>query len=114
MSFKSCPFSYGVAMAKTALTRDEVLSQLRKHKPELEKQFGVKTLALVASTVQEQTTEDSYVDVLVTFDAPATVKTFFGTQSYIEDLLERRVGLITEKYIPEHWKLYYQAQAVYV
>ena len=91
-----------------------MLSQLRKHKPELEKQFGVKTLALVASTVHKEDAEDNTVDVLVTFDAPATVKTFFGAQSYIEDLLERRVGLITEKYIPEHWKLYYQAQAVYV
>ena len=101
-------------MAKTTLTREEILNQLRKHKPELEKQFGVKALALVASTVHEQTTEDSCVDVLVTFNAPATVKTFFGTQSYIEDLLEHRVALITEKYIPEHWKLYYQAQAEYV
>ena len=101
-------------MAKATLIQDEVLAQLRKHKPELEEQFGVKTLALVASTVNKGATEDSTVDVLVTFVAPATVKTFFGTQFYIEDLLERRVGLITEKYIPEHWKLYYQTQAVYV
>ena len=105
---------FGEAMAKKVLTRDEILNRLREHKSELEKQFGVKALALVASTVHEQTTEDSSVDVLVTFDAPATVKTFFGAQSYIEDLLERRVGLITEKYIPEHWKLYYESQAVYV
>ena len=101
-------------MAKTALTRDEVLEQLRKHKPELEKKFGVKTLALVASTVHNQATEDSCIEVLVTFDAPATTKTFFGTQFYIEDLFSRRVDLITEKYIFEHWKPYYQAQAVYV
>ncbi len=101
-------------MAKRELTRDEVLTQLQKHKPELETKFGVRTLALVASTMHEQPSEDSCVEVLVTFDAPATVRTFFGAQSYIEDLLERRVGLITEKYIPEHWKLHYQAQAVYV
>jgi predicted nucleotidyltransferase len=101
-------------MQQKALTRDEILGQLRKHKPELEKQFGVKALALVESSVHEQTTEGSSVDVLVTFNAPATVKTFFGTQFYIEDLLELRVDLITEKYIPERWKLYYQARAVYV
>ena len=101
-------------MANRVLTREEVLTQLRKHKPELEAKFGVRTLALVASTVHKEATEDDTVDVLVTFNAPATVDTFFGTQSYIEDLLERRVGLITEKYILEHWKPHYQAQAVYV
>ena len=33
-------------MAKTALSREEVLTELRKHKPELVRQFGVTELAL--------------------------------------------------------------------
>ena len=107
-------FVPGDDMARELLTRDEVLDQLRKHKPELVKRFGVKTLALVESTIHKEAREDSSIDVLVTFDAPATVKTFFGTQAYIEELLHSRVGLITEKYVSEHWKLYYQSQAHYV
>ena len=34
-------------MAKTALSREEVMTELRKHKPELVRQFGVTELALV-------------------------------------------------------------------
>ena len=101
-------------MAKSVLTRDEVLKQLRKHKPELEDKFGVMTLALVADTVRKQDAEDSFIDILVTFNAPTTAESFFGTQFYIEDLLERRVCVITEKSIVEHWKPYYEAQALYV
>ena len=101
-------------MATKVLTRDEVLGVLRKHKPELEKRFGVRTLALVAATIHEQSTVDGSVEVLVTFDAPATVEMFFGAQFYLEDLLEHRVGLVTEKYISEHWKPHYQRQAIYV
>ena len=74
MSYESCLSILGDEMAKEALTSEEVLSQLRKHKPELEEKFGVKTLALVTSTIQEQARADGCIDVLVTFDAPATVR----------------------------------------
>ena len=101
-------------MAKKALTRDEALQQLRKHKPELEKQFGVSSLALVGSTARDQAAEDSDIDLLVSFDGPATSKMFFGVQFYIEDLLERPVDLITEKFLTEDRRPYYQAEAIYV
>ena len=101
-------------MAKTALTRDEVLSQLRKHKPELEKQFGITTLALVGSLARDEASEDSDIDLLVGFDHPATSRSFFGVQFYIEDLLERPVDLITEKFLNDNRRSYYKAEAFYV
>ena len=101
-------------MAKTALTRDEALLQLRKHKPELEKRFGVTSLALVGSTARNQAGKDSDIDLLISFDSPATSKNFFGVQFYIEDLLERPVDLITEKFLPEDRRSYYRSIAVYV
>ncbi len=64
-------------MAKTALTREETLRQLRAHKPELVKQFGVATLALIGSTARDQAAEDSNIDLMVSFDRPATSKMFF-------------------------------------
>ena len=101
-------------MAKTALTRDEALRQLRKHKPELVRQFGVTTLALVGSTARDEATEDSDIDLLVRFDRPTTSKAFFGVQFYVEDLLERPVDLISEKFLPENRRPYYLADAIYV
>ncbi len=101
-------------MAKKILNRDEVLNQLRKHKPELERQFGVTSMALVGSTARGEAVEDSDIDLLINFDRPATLKTFFGLQFYVEDLLECRVDLITEKFLPVDRLPYYQDEAIYV
>ena len=101
-------------MAKKALTRDEALQQLRKHKPELEKQFGVATLALFGSTARDQATRDSDIDLLVSFDRPATSRMFFGVQFYVEDLLERPVDLVTENALRKEFRPDVEAEAVYV
>jgi len=101
-------------MAKAALTRDEVLSQLRKHKPELEKKFGVATLALFGSVARDEASEDSDIDLMVTFDQPATSKTFFGVQFYIEDLMDHPVDLVTEGAFQGARRAYADAEAIYV
>ena len=114
MCCKYFPSFPGVEMAKTALTRDEVLSQLRKHKPELERKFGVATLALVGSVARDEASEGSDIDLMITFDQPATSKTFFGVQFYIEDLMDHPVDLISEKYLKENRRSYFMTEAVYV
>lgn len=114
MSCKPCPSLWSDNMAKKILNRDEVLNQLRKHKPELERQFGVTSMALVGSTARGEAVEDSDIDLLINFDRPATLKTFFGLQFYVEDLLECRVDLITEKFLPVDRLPYYQDEAIYV
>ena len=40
---------------------------------------------------------DSDVDILVSFDGPATSSRYFGVQFFLEDLLGRRVDLVTDK-----------------
>ena len=55
----------------------------------------------MVSTARDEATADSDIDLLISFDRPATLKTFFGVQFYVEDLLERRVDLITEKFLPD-------------
>jgi predicted nucleotidyltransferase len=54
-------------------------------------------LALFGSVARDQASEDSDVDILVTFDGPATSAYYFGLQFYLEDLLGRPVDLITDK-----------------
>lgn len=44
--------------------------------------------------------EDSFrsdIDILVSFDGPATADRYFGLKSYLEELLGRRVDLATDK-----------------
>ena len=78
------------------MTRDEVLALLAEHKPVLAERFGVKSLRLFGSHARDTARKDSDVDVLVSFDGPATSRRYFGTQFYLEDLLGRAVDLVTE------------------
>ncbi len=114
MSRKPCPYLLGEEMAKKALTRDEVLNQLRKHKPELEKRFGVTTLALFGSTARDEALEDSDIDLMVTFDRTATSKMFFGLQFCVEDMLGRPVDLVTEKAFQGNRRAHANTEAIYV
>ena len=79
------------------MNRDEVLDLLRAHKPVLAERFGVTSLALFGSFARDEATDKSDVDILIAFQDPATSKTYFGTQFYIEDLLGRAVDLVTEQ-----------------
>ncbi len=79
------------------MNRDEVLDALRQHKQVLRERFDVTGLALYGSFARNQATAESDVDIIVRFGGPATSKSYFGTLFYIEDLLERRVDLVTDK-----------------
>ena len=79
------------------MNRHEVLHLLRTHKPALAESFGVTELALFGSFARDEGTDDSDVDILVRFAGPATSKSYFGVQFYLEDLLVRRVDLVTDK-----------------
>ncbi|HSQ07289.1 MAG TPA: nucleotidyltransferase family protein [Chromatiaceae bacterium] len=79
------------------MNRSAVLQMLAEHKAHLARHFGVTGLALFGSTIRGDAREDSDVDVLVSFDGPATSERYFGVQFYLEDLLGRPVDLVTEK-----------------
>lgn len=79
------------------LRRDDVLRTLRAHKPSLVEQFGVTSLTMFGSFARDEASATSDLDLLVRFDGPATSRSYFGVQFYIEDLLGRRVDLVTDK-----------------
>ena len=60
------------------MNRDEILDALRAHKPVLAERFGVSELGLFGSFTRGLATELSDVDILVTFDGPATSRSYFG------------------------------------
>ena len=97
-----------------AMDRATTLSLLREHKPVLAQRFGVQRLALFGSMARDTARADSDVDVLVAFDGPATAKRYFGVQFYLEDLLQRRVDLVTEKALRERLRPYVERDATAV
>lgn len=96
------------------MRKDETLKLLTQHKPELIRLFGITDLALFGSTVRDEARPDSDIDVLVSFDGPATSKRYFGVQFYLEDLLGCPVDLVTDKALRPQLRPYVEASAIHV
>ena len=94
------------------MNRDEVLETLRKHKQVLRERFDVTGLALYGSFARNQATPDSDVDILVRFGGPATSRSYFGTLFYIEDLLGRRIDLVSDKALRAEFRPFVEQEAL--
>ena len=93
---------------------DEVLDLLRAHKDVLARRYRVAGLSLFGSVARGDASDESDVDIMVSFDGPTTVNDFFGTQFYLEDLLGRRVDLVTPKALRPELKPYFEREAIAV
>lgn len=96
------------------MNRTHALQGLAKAKPELARRFGVTRLALFGSTARDEARSDSDVDIVVSFDGPATSQRYFGVQFYLEDLLGCPVDLVTEKALRPELRPYIEREAVNV
>lgn len=77
------------------MNRDEAVGILSRHRAELGRRFGVKRVALFGSTARDDAREDSDVDVLVEFDDAPTLRSFFGLEEFLEQMLKCKVDLAT-------------------
>ena len=96
------------------MTKQEALGIIQPHMPFLRKRYGVLDLALFGSVVRDQAEPGSDIDVLVTFDGPATSERYFGVLFYLEDLLGCEVDLVTSKALREELRPYVEREAVHV
>jgi predicted nucleotidyltransferase len=72
----------------------EVLQTVQQHGSTLA-HFGVRSLALFGSVARGEATDRSDVDFVVEFEEPVTFARYAGLASFLEDVLERRVDLLT-------------------
>ena len=96
------------------MDKSHILALLHEHLPIMVDEFGVKELALFGSVARGQAREKSDVDILVSFDGPATSRRYFGLQFYLEDLLGRPVDLVTDKALRPELKPYIERESLYV
>ena len=97
-----------------SLNRAEVLEVLTRIKPDLAERFGVVQLWLFGSTVCNEAKPDSDLDIIVSFDGPATSRRYFGVQFHLEDVLGHPVDLVTEKALRQELRPFVQEEAVSV
>ena len=79
-----------------ALSRELILSTLRKHKGEILKQFPVKRLALFGSVVRNEQTVRSDVDILVDVD-PSIGLRFVNLAENLQEMLRCKVDLVSRR-----------------
>jgi predicted nucleotidyltransferase len=96
------------------MNRTQVLEQLALCKPMLITRFGITDMALFGSTARGTARADSDVDILVSFDGPATSDRYFGVQFFLEDLLGRPVDLVTHKALRPELRPFIEKEAVHV
>ncbi len=77
------------------MNRQMILDRLNAEVPSLKRKYGIKSLAVFGSMARGDDHEASDVDVLVTFDGPATFRGFLGLKLDLEDLFGRPVDLGT-------------------
>lgn len=78
------------------MNADEIIEQIRRQQGQLDA-LGVKSLGLFGSVARGEARADSDVDFLVAFDGPATFDRYMDLKFFLEELLGRRVDLVTER-----------------
>ena len=79
------------------MNKAAILEKLTRHRGEILDRFGAKHLSLFGSAARDELRDDSDIDVLVEFERVATYDGYFDLKEFLEQLLGRRVDLVTEK-----------------
>ncbi len=77
------------------MNRQAILDRLNAEAPGLKEKYGVTSLAVFGSMARGDDREGSDVDILVTFEGPATFDNYFDLKFHLEDLFGRPVDLGT-------------------
>ena len=96
------------------MRKDEALQFFKTHKQEMVERFGVKRLALFGSTVRDEATQDSDLDVLVEFEGGETYRNYFDLLFFLEDSLHCEIDLVCRDALRPQLKPYIEKEAIYV
>ncbi len=92
----------------------QVFNFLSEHKLEMRERFNINRLAIFGSVARNEASNKSDIDILVSFVGKASSKNFFGLQFYLEDKLEQRIDLVSEKSVRKELRPYIEKDAIYV
>lgn len=95
-------------------TKDHVLQRLRQHASAM-RALGVKRIGLFGSFERDEATGDSDIDLLVEFEpGEKSFDHFMQLAFLLEDLLERRVELVTREALRPYIGPHILAEVEYV
>lgn len=77
-----------------AKTKEDVMTILREHLPNLSRQYGVEKIGIFGSFSRNRQRAESDVDVVVRFEQPIGLK-FVDFADHLESLLGRQADILT-------------------
>ncbi len=95
------------------MERDDILMTVAARREAL-RAMGVRSLALFGSGRPGEATPQSDLDFLVEFDGPVTFDGYMDLKFFLEDLLGRRVDLVTRKALKPRMRPIMEKEAVRV
>lgn len=79
------------------MSNDTILNRLTSRIEEIRRRFSVKKLSIFGSAARGEQSHKSDVDILVVFEHKATLDGFMDLKFYLEELLQTKVDLVTDK-----------------
>ncbi len=76
--------------------KEFIKSSIKQNLPKLKKEFKIKDLKLFGSYVNNEETEKSDIDILVSFNEIIDLIQFIKLQNKLSDLLNTKVDLVME------------------
>ena len=91
-------------MYMTPRNLHEIKSQLQLLKPTLKKRFKVDTIEIFGSYARGEQSEDSDLDILVTYSQMVSFFTVYDLKSYLQRKLHAKVDIVSKKFLNPYIK----------
>lgn len=99
--------------SKFNLSRDAIIAIIRANRAKLD-ELNVKSLAIFGSVARGDDRPDSDLDVLVEFEGMATFDGYFDLLHLLEELVGRKVDLVTQKALKPRLRAYVEKDLIRV
>ena len=88
----------------SARTLDELRAELRLLMPTLKKRFKVETIDIFGSYARNEQSEESDVDILVTYSQMVSFFTVYDLENFLHRKLRVRVDITSKKFLNPYIK----------
>ena len=93
---------------------ENILLQLQSVKQYLKDTYNVSRIGVFGSYARGEEDSESDVDLIVEFAEVPGLREFFGTEEYLEKLLQRKIDLVREKAIRPELKDQILSEVIYI
>ena len=85
--------------------KEDIIAKLEASLPEIRERFSIESLSIFGSVARGEDTPESDIDFLYTFlPGETTLENLENLQTYLETLFDRKIDLISEKWLNPYFR----------